>query len=116
VELAVPQTVEEISPAWIDAVLRGAGVQMAGRVAALQTTRVGVEIGFLSQSARIAMTYEGGRGDAPETLFVKLEPSPGQYRTTERPTVGARTARLVDCQAERIFAAALELDAGSALD
>jgi hypothetical protein len=32
------------------------------------------------------------------------------------PDAGGRTGRLVDCQADRIFASALELDAGSALD
>jgi hypothetical protein len=83
VPLPIPQTIDEISADWIDAVLRGAGVAVPGRVAAIQATRIGVEIGFLSQTAVVTITYDGA-GDAPASLVVKLEPSAGTFRSTER--------------------------------
>jgi hypothetical protein len=84
VALPVPQKIEDLTPEWVDAVLRAAGVAMTGRVARVQATIIGVEIGFLSCTARVALTYDGERGQAPESVVVKLEPSADVYRTTER--------------------------------
>ena len=80
----VPQTVEAITPAWLDTVLRAAGVALPARVASLAATTIGVEIGFLSRTARVALTYDGERGAAPSAVVVKLEPSAGVYRSAER--------------------------------
>jgi hypothetical protein len=114
VALPIPQTIDEISAEWIDAVLRGGGVAVPGRVTAIQATRIGVEIGFLSQTAVVAITYAGA-GDAPPSLVVKLEPSAGTYRSTER-GIKAFERELRFYQADRIFASALDLDAATALD
>jgi tRNA A-37 threonylcarbamoyl transferase component Bud32 len=82
--VAIPERIEDIDAEWIDAILREAGVAMDGRVAAIEPTRIGVEIGFLSQTFRVAVTYEGGTARAPGSLVVKLEPTAAVFRDAER--------------------------------
>ena len=50
----------------------------SGRVTAVAVKRIGVEIGFLSDTAVVTVTY-AGTGAAPASLVVKLEPSGAIY-------------------------------------
>jgi hypothetical protein len=113
VALPIPQTIDEISAEWIDVVLRGGGVAVPGRVTAIQATRIGVEIGFLSQTADYR--FEEALGDFRLAVLYSLL-IPIRSFGLVGPGAGGRTGRLVDCIADRIFASALELDAATALD
>lgn len=75
---AVPATFEDLTPAWLDDVLR-AGRSTDGMepvdadVAAVDVEPLGPSAGLLGDLARLRITY--GRGHGPATLIVKLPAS-----------------------------------------
>jgi Phosphotransferase enzyme family len=87
--LATPQTIAEISAAWIDVVLRGAGAIAAGQVVGVALRPIGESQGFLSSMAAVDLTYDaatkaGAGAGGPSSVVVKLEPAAGAFRDAER--------------------------------
>lgn len=83
---ATPQTIGEISPAWIEEVLRSARVIGAERVKSIETRPIGAGQGFLSSMAVVSITYDEAVTQGPASVVVKLEPAAGTFRDTERET------------------------------
>lgn len=119
---ATPQTVAEISPAWIDAVLRSAGTISAEHVESIATRPIGAGQGFLSSMAVVVVKYESAGEGLPESVVVKLEPAAGTFRDTERETKAfarevnfyRQVAPQLDVRVPRVFYAVAD-DAGMAL-
>ena len=87
--VATPQSVAEISAAWLEEVLRAAGAIAGEHVAAVSLRPIGESQGFLSSMAAVDLTYEGAAaaGSAtgpPASVVVKLEPAAGVFRDAER--------------------------------
>jgi Phosphotransferase enzyme family len=70
--VAVPETADDVTPAWLTAALAEAGVLRQGAVAAAEWERVGQEYGFTGLVARVRLRYEGASGDVPFSLIAKL--------------------------------------------
>jgi Phosphotransferase enzyme family len=70
--LAVPETVDDLTPAWLTAALAKPGVLRRGAVAAVESERVGQEYGFTGIVARVRLEYVGADGDEPRSLIAKL--------------------------------------------
>src|SRR5262245_11833745 len=81
---ATPQSVGEISPAWIDDVLRSGGIITSQRVVDVAIRPIGESKGFLSSIAVVDLDYEDAAARGPAAVVVKLEPAAGVFRDTER--------------------------------
>ncbi|MEM1060019.1 MAG: phosphotransferase [Verrucomicrobiota bacterium] len=79
-DLAHPTTLDEISPQWLTQLWREFGLLKDGRVATIESQRIGEGKGYLSVTARLVITYEGERGAAPKSAVLKLEPVEDNYR------------------------------------
>ena len=120
--IATPQTVAEITPTWIEEVLRSAGAIAAERVAGIETRPIGEGQGFLSSMAVVAIQYDRDVAGAPAGVVVKLEPAAGTFRDTERETKAfARevdfyrdVSPVIDVRVPRVYYAVAG-DAGMAL-
>jgi hypothetical protein len=75
--LAVPQTADDLTPAWLTAALAEAGVLRRGAVAAAESERVGQEYGFTGLVARVRLRYVDADGDEPRSLIAKLPMAQG---------------------------------------
>lgn len=77
VEPRLLDTVAEIDSAWIQSVLRYAGIPGVD-VASVSAAPIGA--GNVSDTVRVAIEYSGAAGEAPKSLVVKLKPSdPGVH-------------------------------------
>lgn len=81
-----PQTVAEITPAWIEDALRSARAIAAERVATIDVRPIGEGQGFLSSMACVGIIYDRSTTGGPSSVVVKLEPTAGAFRDTERET------------------------------
>jgi hypothetical protein len=70
--LRVPETPDDLTPAWLTAALAETGVLRRGSVAAAEWERVGGGYGFTGLVARVRLQYEGADGDEPRSLIAKL--------------------------------------------
>ncbi|MBY0525231.1 MAG: ecdysteroid 22-kinase family protein [Gemmataceae bacterium] len=70
-----PRTTEEIDAAWLNEVLRGAGVIQRAMVRKVDVHAIGEGVGFLSGRARVAIDYDQTEEGAPATVVVKLPAS-----------------------------------------
>ena len=68
----IPQRLEELTPEWLDSVLREGGYLTQGRVVALDVTPMGEGLGFVGQVLRLRPTYEGADPTAPVSMIAKL--------------------------------------------
>jgi Phosphotransferase enzyme family len=75
--LRVPETPDELTPAWLTAVLAETGVLRHGAVAAAEWEHVGEEYGFTGLVARVRLQYESAEGDVPRSLIAKLPMAQG---------------------------------------
>lgn len=73
----VPETPDDLTPAWLTAVLAEAGVLRRGTVAAVEWEPVGGEYGFTGLVARVRLRYESADGDVPRSLIAKLPMAEG---------------------------------------
>ncbi|WHU46879.1 aminoglycoside phosphotransferase family protein [Gordonia sp. L191] len=69
---ALIDSVAEIEAAWIQSVLRASGIPGA-TVRSVTSAPIGA--GNVSDTVRVTIDYVGERGDAPESVVVKLKPS-----------------------------------------
>ncbi len=67
-----PKTIEEISAPWATEVLRGAGALRRSAVVGVDVRAVGQGVGFLSNRARVTLTYDPAEDDAPATVIIKM--------------------------------------------
>jgi hypothetical protein len=67
-----PKTIEEISAPWLTEVLRGADVLRQSAVLAVDVRAVGHGVGFLSNRARVTLTYDRAEEGAPATVVIKM--------------------------------------------
>jgi hypothetical protein len=63
--LPVPETPDDLTPAWLTAALAEAGILRRSAVAAAEWERVGEEYGFTGLVARVHLRYEGADADVP---------------------------------------------------
>jgi hypothetical protein len=75
--LRVPETPDELTPAWLTAALAETGVLCHGAVAAAEWEHVGEEYGFTGLVAHVRLQYEGAEGDVPRSLIAKLPMAQG---------------------------------------
>lgn len=75
-----PTTLEDLCPAWITALLREHGSLREGEVTALESTIIGEGRGYLSITAKVALTYDRPQGQAPASVVVKLQPLEEDFR------------------------------------
>ena len=68
----IPQRAEELTPEWLDEVLREGGYLDEGRVVALDVEPMGEGLGFVGQVLRLRPTYEDAPAAAPVSLIAKL--------------------------------------------
>lgn len=73
-EDSFPRTVEAITPQWLTAALRDAGVLDHGAVTSVEASPLGEGTGFMSAMARLQLTYDGPAPGAPRSLIAKLAP------------------------------------------
>jgi aminoglycoside phosphotransferase (APT) family kinase protein len=67
-----PKAIEQITPEWLTEVLRDADVLRQSAVVAVAVQAIGQGIGFLSNRARLTLTYDDSEEGAPDTVIVKL--------------------------------------------
>jgi aminoglycoside phosphotransferase (APT) family kinase protein len=67
-----PKTIEEISAPWVTEILRGADVLRQSAVLAVDVRAVGQGVGFLSNRARVTLTYDRTEEGAPATVVIKM--------------------------------------------
>src|SRR5262249_46922399 len=67
-----PKTIEDINAAWLTEVLRGADVLRRSAVLAVDVRAVGQGVGFLSNRARVTLTYDRAEEGAPATVVIKM--------------------------------------------
>jgi hypothetical protein len=86
--LRVPETADDLTPAWLTAALADTGILRRGSVAAAEWERVGGEYGFTGLVARVRLRYEGAEGDVPHSLIAKLPMAQGDvvsgYRARQK--------------------------------
>jgi hypothetical protein len=75
-----PRAPEEVTTAWLDDVLRGAGAVRSARVVAALPTVVGT--GQMGTSVRYALGYEGDAAGAPRSVVCKFASSDPTSRST----------------------------------
>lgn len=78
--MKTPTDLDEVTPEWLTAGFRDAGLLEDGRVVECSATPIGVDHGFLSTVGKVDLSYAGPSDDAPPTVVVKLEPSSGSMR------------------------------------
>lgn len=70
--LAVPATMDEITPEWLTGALRSAGCLTSCSVTAIDKVTIGQGVGILGELARITPTYTASEPNAPKTLIAKI--------------------------------------------
>jgi hypothetical protein len=69
---AIPETIDEVTPPWLTAVLAGAGAIPAGSsVTSLDLKRIGEE-GLMGEIYRVGIAVDPAGGEAPSSVVVKL--------------------------------------------
>ncbi len=67
-----PRTIEDISAAWINDVLRDAGIVRRSTICEIEVKSIGEGLGFLSGRARVTIRCDFVEDGVPATLVVKL--------------------------------------------
>jgi Phosphotransferase enzyme family len=82
--LRVPETPDELTPAWLTAALAETGVLRHGAVAAAELEHVGEEYGFTGLVAHVRLRYRDADGDVPNSLIAKLPMARGNVVSGHR--------------------------------
>ncbi len=70
--LTVPNSLGEITPAWLTEALQGVGASGGASVAAFSAETISEGKGFMNQLFRLRLDYDSDAHDLPRTLMVKL--------------------------------------------
>ena len=68
----IPQSLEELTPAWLTGVLRSAGLIDAERVVSRETETLGEGEGFVGQIVRLRLDFDRPAPRAPASVIAKL--------------------------------------------
>ncbi len=69
----IPASIDAATAEWLTDVLHTSGVlPAAGRVASRKTVQIGQGVGLMGDIFRAELTFDGPRGDAPDSVVVKL--------------------------------------------
>ncbi|WP_269537964.1 phosphotransferase [Cerasicoccus fimbriatus] len=71
--IPVPGSIDEISPAWVTEILRSGGAIQQASITQIESRILGQDIGFLSVVARLGLTYDAKEPNAPEAVVIKIE-------------------------------------------
>jgi hypothetical protein len=116
---ATPRRFEEITPAWLTALLRTSGTLGEARITDIAVEPIGIGVGFLGQLARLRVRYDRSAPELPQTIIGKLptlDPGGRQicqlFKFYEREIRFYRelTAR-VPVRVPRCYASVLDVDA-----
>lgn len=83
-QLAVPATMDEITADWLDRMFTASVGTGRPPVASLKKTVIGVEKGFLSETAIIELDFGGAESDLPTSVVAKLQPKTGDFVDTAK--------------------------------
>lgn len=84
----IPQTVQELTPAWLTQVLRAGGTLREASVIDVSSEILGEGEGFVGQIARLRLTLDRSEPGAPETLIAKI-PTPVEQNRAGGEMLGA---------------------------
>ncbi|MGE0599607.1 MAG: phosphotransferase [Dehalococcoidia bacterium] len=70
--LAIPSTMDDITPAWLTAALQAGGRAKQCTVTGMQKVTIGQGVGILGELCRITPTYSAADPTAPATLIAKI--------------------------------------------
>ena len=77
----MPQSAEEVTPAWLTVALRAGGtLDASSRVASVQTERIGVGSGYVAQLLRLRVAYDPPEA-GPPSIVAKLPAAPEMQRS-----------------------------------
>ena len=68
----IPQSIEELTPSWLTAVLRAGGHLKLAQVVSLETEELGEGEGFIGQIVRLRLTFDCDEPGAPDSVIAKL--------------------------------------------
>lgn len=80
----IPATPDELSPEWLTAALREAGMLSKASVTNLSTAIIGQEFGFTGIVARVTPGYDRVEPDAPASIVAKFPNAAGESLSTYR--------------------------------
>lgn len=80
--IAPPQSIADITPAWLTQTLRDAGCINRAQVIAQEIKIIGVAVGFLDGLARILLRYDSEEAGAPASVIVKMPAADAAFRET----------------------------------
>jgi len=72
IHVEIPDQPEEMTPGWLDSVLRAGGVISTSRVLDCDVSVFAEGVGFVSRVFRIGVTYDAREEGAPASLVAKL--------------------------------------------
>ena len=90
--LALPASVEEITPEWLTAALLSTG-SATGTVTSLESTPIGVGVGVVGALFRLTPPWDGG---GPATVIAKTPSSPSARFVAEMLTMYRRASRFYE--------------------
>lgn len=104
---SLPGSPEEITPAWLSAVLQESTVLTSQAVVALQTDIIGQDRGFTGVIVRVHPQYSGYEETAPSSVVVKLpmarRETPSAYRLSQEKDVAVARRYFERCSREVLF-------------
>ena len=121
-DVAIPDTIDALTPDWLSASLAESGALPSGRVSGFESDRIGVGEGLIGDVYRLRLRVDPGASGAPRTLIAKFPTAEKRTRATaelmgayEREILFYRElASEVPCRTPRCYGAALEPRPGSA--
>jgi hypothetical protein len=75
VSAPVPASLDDLTPAWLTAILSGHGLDHANRVTSFDSEQLVGERGIAAQLWRLTLHYEVGNADLPATVIAKFPPA-----------------------------------------
>ena len=82
VSTPIPAGPSDLTPEWLSAVLREAGILREGRVVDVAQDVIGEGVGFAGWVARLRVRYDSPRAEAPSTFIAKLPTAIAKNRAT----------------------------------
>lgn len=82
----IPASIDAVSDGWLTDVLQTSGALPAGGTVTGHTaTQIGQGVGLMGDIFRVTLTFGGDKGDAPDTVVVKL---PSQFEANRAQGIG----------------------------
>ena len=102
-QLAIPATMDDITPEWLTAALRERGHLKSCSVTAIDKVTIGQGVGILGELCRMTPTYSDAEASAPKTIIAKIPTAdPGGKGVAQMPGFYDKEARFYDDLCHRI--------------